>query len=444
MTQRFENKNEEMGRILNDSPLWKALLSDKEIRYSDFLGLFIETFKLNPVCADLSSRDYDIEVNREKKHTDLWIERIIDISEYVNNEGWDNANNALDEIGIIRLPWILIENKLKSIPFREQIELYTKKFVDEYINTVKQIFKTKHPEYRGRGKRIQLRTIENQNDEQIIILLNEIKNLKFYLISPFKSNDLDTEITVSRKIIPYNNGELKYNWEQITYPEIGKNILYILDNSRNLSVKSYLNDLFRDFAGVLDSMTLFNYALESKDFKTSIIDFFNPEDKIGFTEFNNMHSLYKKIKASQCAQELSRSLKKEISNKSVLKMKKDEILIHHDFSRNDSLFEVKKCLIEEELMIIIQFQSNELRKGIVVEDKSICKYDKWFEQEWDGIKFSPKLDKPSEHCSYRINDKMTFFYNRYDCEDETVEKILNLMALKIEDKEVLELYKLTK
>jgi len=434
MTPLINKTDEEKENTLNDSPLWKSLLTDKEIRYSDFLGLFIETYKQNPF--ENGQIEYDIEVNREKKHTDLWIEKIIDISNDEGNGICDNDNNSQEEIGVFKLPAILVENKLKSIPFRDQIEIYTEKFVSEYIHQVKQIFKSKHSEFQPsekgkKGKRITLPAIRRKEDEEVIKLLNEIQNLKFYLISPFENKDLNTTFTLTSQIIPYNNGVLEYTWKQITYNEIGNNMLTIIENN-NQTVIKYLKELFRDFAEILDSMTLFNSALTNLDFSTKIIDFFNPEGKPGFTDFKNMHSLYKKVKASQCAHELKKRMEKvDVSNKSVLKMHEDEVLIHFDFSRKDSLFEVKRCVLEKKLMIIIQYQNEELRKGLVVADGTISKYNSWFDQEWNGIQFLPKPN--GGHYSYRINDKMTFFYNKHKCENESVETILNLMAEKIQD-----------
>ena len=427
----------EKKNTLNDSPLWKSLLSDKEIRYSDFIGLFIETYKVNPFDCEQINETYNIEVNREKKHTDLWIEKILDISKDVNIETLPIRANEQDEIGIIRIPWILIENKLKSIPFEEQLRRYTEKFVDEYIIQIKKLFKSKHTEFQPskknkRGKQINLSAIREKNDEQISNLLNEIQHLKFYVISPFKNDDLKTTFKLSRQIIPYNNGILEFTWEQISYPELGNNMLKILENDNNHAVKKYLKELFRDFAEILDSMTLFNSALMNLDFTAKIIDFFNPSGKPGFKDFKNMHSLYAKVKASQCAHELKRRIKKvDVSNKSVLKMHVEEVLTHFDFSRKDSLFEVKKCIIENKLMIIIQYQNKELRKGLVVADKTIGNYNLWFDQQWNGIEFS---QKPNDgYYSYRINDEMTFFYYKHECENESVDTILELMAEKIQD-----------
>jgi hypothetical protein len=434
MTLQTNINSEEKKRILNDSPLWNSLLTDKEIRYSDFLGLFIETYKQNPF--EHGQIGYDIEVNREKKHTDLWIEKIIDISNDEGNGIRDTDNNSQEEIGVFKLPVILVENKLKSIPFRDQIKIYTEKFIDEYIYQVKQIFKSKHSEFQPsekgkKGKQITLPAIREKNDEEVIKLLNEIQNLKFYLISPFKTQGLDSTFKFTRKIIPNNKGVLEYTWKQITYDEIGNNILNILDKDEHKEIKKYLKELFQDFAEILNSMTLFNSALMDIDFTAEIKDFFAPKKKEGFKDFKNMHSLYKKVKASQCAQKLSELSKCEVNRKPALKMVKEEICCHYDFSRNDSLFEVKKCIVKGELIIIIQYQNEELRKGLVVSDIAISKYNSWFDQEWNGIKFLPKPN--GGHYSYRINDKMTFFYYKHKCENESVETILNLMAEKIQD-----------
>ena len=110
--------------ILNKSPLWSGLLFDKEIRYSDFLSLYMEEQEVEPFNNEELKRS-EYLISREKKHTDIWIDKIIKISDFdkdnINDEKYLNIRD--DEL---KLPAILIENKLKSIPNKFQLEEYTK------------------------------------------------------------------------------------------------------------------------------------------------------------------------------------------------------------------------------------------------------------------------------------------------------------------------------
>ena len=71
---------------------------------------------------------------------------------------------------------------------------------------------------------------------------------------------------------------------------------------------------------------------------------FKPKGIFLDKDFEKMADLYSKYRASQCADELSKSIGEPISEKSVLKLVKNDILIHYDFSRKHGLFEVKKYI----------------------------------------------------------------------------------------------------
>lgn len=425
--------NDDRLEILNSSPLWKALLLDKEIRYSDFLGLFIETFSHNPIDNSKIEKKEgtSIEVNREKKYTDLWIDRL-----FINDE-----DNLLGKEEEIRIPILLIENKLKSIPYREQLKSYTEKFVEEYVNQVKELFRKRNKDFQKvNGDRApSIRKEDIEKDEYFRTLLCEVRHLKFFLITAVDHKKLSKQFVFKDikkpNIVPLNKEYLKYSWECYNYSEIGKNMITFLSSTKDelaKGEKKYLLELFKDFGNILNSMTVFSDALQLSNLDEKITDFFDPKKKEGFSEVKKMQSLYKKYRASECAIILAKKLKKKIDSKSVLKLIENEIVINHGFTNNNGLFDVKKCYSEENLYVILQYQNQELRKGIVVKDKELSVYKDWLKQKWGRIKFDPQND--GNPYSFKVNHELTFYFYRHQCRNEKVSKILNLMKAKINEK----------
>jgi transposase-like protein len=419
--------------FLNDSPLWKALLLDKEIRYSDFLGLFIETFLHNPIdSSDIPTKDGSlIEVNREKKHTDLWIDRV-----FINGEGI-----LLETEKEIRLPVFLIENKLKSIPYADQLRSYTEKFVKEYVNQVKELFRQKNKDFQKvvgiRAKSIKKEDIAK--DEYIKNLLCDVRHLQFYLITAVDHKELTQQFIFNDiekpDIVPLKEENLKFEWKCYTYSDIGRNMTSFLNTTKHeiaKGKKKYLLELFKDFAIILNSMTVFSDAFQLSNFDEKINEFFDPVQKSGFSNVKKMHSLYKKYRASECASELSKLLTEKIDSKSILKLDENEIVINHGFTNDNGLFDVKKCYCKEKLYVIIQYQNKELRKGIVVKDNELNGYKDWLNQQWDHIKFDSQSDgKP---YSFKVNHELTYYFFKYQCKNEKVSEIINLMKEKINEK----------
>jgi len=441
-------KKDQRISILEDSPLWNGLLVDKEIRYSDFLAFFMETFKSNPFLnTDLN--DSNIEIHREKKHTDLWIdEKVIDVLEYVVEE--KSNEDAEEKHLIIRFPCFLIENKLKSIPSEEQLVDYTKKFINEYINAVKSLFRYKNTEYKKKGKRINKLDIEK--DPSLVTRLSNISELKFYLFAPIKYEDILVEIPKPH-LVPIQGSKLSFKWECFTYSAIGNRIKEKVKQERTKKnnnhlqepKKKYLFDLFEDFGDILNSISLFTDDLSDIKPEEKIIDCFEPRG--AFIDFPKMKSLFVKYRASQCADRLSKRISKPISSKNLTKLNNGDIVIHHDYSRTESLFEVKKRIYAD-LHLIIQYQNKELRKGIVVKTGSANKYKEWFRKEWNGIHFLPQPTKEEtieqeNYYKYEVNHELTFYYCKHRCENMSVKAVMDIMQDYADDEDMLNYYSST-
>ena len=105
---------EEMIEKLNKSTLFRLSLGSKELFHSNFLAWLAEksTAFYQEILSFLGLSDYDIKsyhVYREKEHIDLWLEF------------------EIQENQITKKVKVFIENKVKSIPYKSQLDTYAEK-----------------------------------------------------------------------------------------------------------------------------------------------------------------------------------------------------------------------------------------------------------------------------------------------------------------------------
>jgi hypothetical protein len=108
---------QEIIKSLKSSPLFNLSLSSKELFHSNFIAWLIseypnEMWSIFSKCTELEPDKYKIEkasAHREKEHIDL----MFDVEKIGSAEG---------KIKII------IENKVKSLPYKKQLEEYSTKF----------------------------------------------------------------------------------------------------------------------------------------------------------------------------------------------------------------------------------------------------------------------------------------------------------------------------
>ena len=108
-------KIEKLIKELNDSPLFHLSLASKELFHSNFLAWFIETFpeQGRSLVKDLTNESFcgtkdELLIQREKDNIDLQVE----------------CNGKR----------LVLENKLKSLPGKEQLERYKSKFTEKENN----------------------------------------------------------------------------------------------------------------------------------------------------------------------------------------------------------------------------------------------------------------------------------------------------------------------
>lgn len=419
-------KQQEKKEYLRKSPLFRSLLSGNEIRYSDVIGYFIETFIFNPL-ANKSIKYNNIYVYREKSHTDLWI----------NAVNSDSTKPEVDDS--LERPLFLIENKLKTLPIDNQLRNYSEVFVNSYIDY-----------YKGKIKQVEggTRVVKNKLFDNRENIQSEIRKLEFFLLLPISK---EKQRTITCDIPKINFGqinELQLTWKIITYEKLGSNIYKFINKKKKEGSDIYLYAFFNDFAKILMSFSILSRWFNDLSMSKSIIKVFNAPDI--FKELN-MEDLYSKFRASQCAEQLSIMIHNSlISDLSFNEIDSNKIYIHTSFSRKSSLFEVKQR-IGKDIIYVIQYQAGVLKKGLAIKTETANKYYDWFKHSWFiKVKESEEREAVFEvkneagqkdedkFYKYSINKKLTFYYSIYRIvkkgrHELTIKEILNLMKYYISD-----------
>lgn len=188
--------NKKIAHLIN-SPLFNSLLNGDEIRYSDIIVYLINRFKIIPFDTEITKGNF--RVYREKSHTDIWINKF-------------DINRTGD---LFELPYILVENKLKSLPEESQLKGYTEIFIGQFIESFKNIIRKENPNWQNITRNRLL-----PYKERIIC---ELKNLRFYLLTPVSEGNY----TISLNLPEINSGdnmELTIEWKNVSYEALGRNI----------------------------------------------------------------------------------------------------------------------------------------------------------------------------------------------------------------------------
>ncbi len=424
----MSTKNESK-QILKESMLFWSLLKANEIRYTDLLSFLIQELEYNPFIQGLPKLcKTDYNTHREYLKTDLWI---------VKKDGEKNKGK----------PYILIENKLKSIPYDDQLKKYSKKFVKEYFSyfkrELKESMKNKGMTYFMKNK-LPLEEIEEFKKSCM-------KELKFIVLLPYENTVPSKTVKVSINDIEKDNTyEILCKWEYQSYGSLGDKILPILDKAQ-IKKTSYMYKYFNDFANVLCAYKDVKYADVIPEASAMINEVMTPS-----TIFKNLELeiLYDKIMASHLAGLLKDSLGKpdfqSIAPEDLNSECDGYIAIHHTYTTS-ALFEVGKKL-GNELFYLIQYQAGQLRKGLVVKTKGFKesdKFKKFIEAKWDKdfsdqeltIKkeTAKKFDKRYHWFETGEKKEYIWYLTIYkiihkDVKDDlTVEKLVDIMARHIKE-----------
>lgn len=416
---------------LNQSPLFNSLLNGDEIRYSDIIAYLIKRFNIIPFDKEINKGNY--QVHREKKHTDIWINKFD-----INRTG-----------EIFEIPDILVENKLKSLPDESQLKEYTEIFIAEFIESFKNVIRRENPNWQNINRN---RLLTYQ--ERIIC---EIKNLRFYLLTPIS----DSNFHIRLNLPEINAGidlELTIEWKNVSYETLGihihkflknnsfRNVLKSLYSLKSLHQAIYEFHFFNDFAKILMSFSQISEDLKTFAVQTPVLKFFTPDEV--FSDMG-LEVLYAKVRASKCATHLSQLKGVQISGISCNLLSVGTIVANFDFSNGHSLFEYKRKLTDH-MTYIIQYQAGVLKKGLVISPETAQRFENWFRADWivEGITLNFQILNVDavldidRYNTYNEGDKV-FYYSKCiianlpEPDLVTVDKLTRLMVEKIDEIEEL-------
>lgn len=301
-------------QILKNSPLFNISLGSKELFHSNFLYWLAnkypyETGQLFSKYLNNNSGDVSIlDSEREKENIDLYLE-------------FKNGQK------------LFIENKVKSIPYKEQLEQYTKE----------------------------------QNSK------NNFQNNNFLLLS----------LTQPSFDLLNING---VKWHCINYYELGK----LLNNLIPKIKTDYEKNIVKDYIGFI--LALQNVESVAKiNFSEDKFDFNNGQIYKQFKEIR-LADLYLKKKYELIAQELYNRLGKEFKSLVVFekwskeragKLKPGFMFVNSGMTRAQGLVEVMYT-IKKDLCMGVQIQDNSYRKFVFGKNgkkiaKNLKDQNKWFD-----------------------------------------------------------------
>lgn len=434
-----EMSPEEKITFFKESALWNYLLLDKEIRYSDFITFFMEKYQYDPfneknLAETLGAINGKFEVSREKQKIDIWIDK-------VENFEVDEEEHREKFITVLT-PYIIIENKLKSLPYEKQLQNYTETILKEYYNSQKTKLKLdckiKRITWEKFKKKIKEKNINPKND------------IGFYLFTPNSVKSSNIEITIKKDIIKedFFEEDKEFNWAHSSYKEIGERILKKIPQKEN---RDHFDHLMEEFANVLININVFYDELNKFEIDEEILNVFDPGKNEIFNEFPKMHDLFHKYRASQCAKYLNEKLNENEEHSIIgnwsweeFKKLKEEgkytYIISHSFSNKTGIFEIAR-MINDNIIYSIQYQDKVLKKALVLENDDNENYTEFFKNPWEGTengqqrKFVFKNGQLDGKClKYKFDDKRTFYYTKHTVrEEDTVIDIINLMVQHIMD-----------
>jgi hypothetical protein len=224
----------------------------------------------------------------------------------------------------------------------------------------------------------------------------------------------------------------------ITYEDLGKRIGEKI-NSTPID-DDYKKCFWKDFSEVLMDFTVILPELQKPIITDILIESFKPKE---LCKKFWLKDLYSKTIASYCADFLSKSFN---PSKSVYSCKHSDmgdtdILVSHDFSNGNGIFQVARKIFGGNAIkgnqyngvtYLIQYQAGFLKKGLIMHRNLYNKYYDWIASSWVDYTFDINNTK-----LYEYEDKPEgyyYYYSRYYVlPNQSIREIVTLMAQHIDD-----------
>lgn len=401
----MENKN--YVEELKNNAVFQLSLSSKELFHSNFLcwlaedhncsDVFIEVLKLfgfeeneaKSIVEGLQKGEY--MALREYKNFDFCI------CEKVKNFKQDKTDEDADEEFIPGRLLLVLENKFKSIPYKQQLEEYSKKAEelnkDGRKNKAKAMWLVNNP----RKTSCNLLYWNEKNYQEELGIMENI-NTKFVLLSLAKEvcgiDNLNRQSDFS--IAMSTDKEKKYTWKFVSYEDYAEKLNEGPNNG------DFTNELIKQYAGfllsfqkLLHSNTTLPSSSEVEKTEWSILSCRKDMKSI------RMDDIWQKLVANVIGIALQKRLEdtnyttKSIKSVSEVLGSKEkmpnpnEIILSIGFSRGTALIDVK-LVLNEKILFGIQIQGNAYKRLLEVVDDN---YD--WEADLGNFKgmFRHKCDK---------------------------------------------------
>lgn len=340
---------------LKDSPLFNLSLSSKELFHSNFLywiwKISPSAFQqvMNSFGANTNQWPPNYEVRREYENFDLCV--------------LDAENNIL----------LVLENKVKSIPYKKQLDEYEKK-VQKLYGIANFMVELSHGQLTYRNK-----TYKEGDPSNPDAVNYKFKNYNSYLAVDFILLTLPQHFP-DRSII--QNGR----WKIVDYITYRTSIGSIKKSIQGLC--PYNTCILNDYYAFLDALVVLYNEWCNKCYTQLFVNNTSP-DYVKDAELLRIHDLYHKSKYARICTDLQISINKlglkgytEVENNDdvILKQSGNCIAFGYGFSNGGPFVEVKIKPAGLSPIFAIQIQGKQYRHAVVM------KHDGGHSNIWSEIK----------------------------------------------------------
>lgn len=425
---------------LQNNPIFQLSLSSKELFHSNFLAWLAEDKNtrgiFNQLMRDwMNDPDWDFNdekmmVKREYKNFDFCICQ--KVRNYHTEKEEDQEEKYIPGAIIF-----VLENKFKSLPYKEQLEKYHEKVIQLNIQGLKdqekENEKKKRLENNWAKKNAEL--INSQNSKTKYVLLTLADNI---LGNTAKTNSNELAFTTTNTVA---DGKTEFTdkaeWKIINYTQYS-NILSQLNEDKklwdNIENKSFYQELIDKYCMFIDAfsnhITCCLKEISSKE-ECTINNDICWNILTNHQEFYKIrcYDIWQKLVMYECAKYLVSLFDNKFTidynsndkhiwedKKNGILPQKEKLYIGIGFYHGEAFLEFKYLMPNDAIFCLQQQGNNSLSIGLVVKDCNIPKNNK-SETEWNeevikviGDKFPKDIDfKKEKFYSYQ-GDYCSFFY----------------------------------
>jgi hypothetical protein len=438
---------------LQNNPIFQLSLSSKELFHSNFLAWLAEDKNTRGIFNQLMQvwlndpiwefKEEEMMVKREYKNFDFCICQKVR-NYHIKKEEEDEIQEEKYIPGAIIF---VLENKFKSLPYKEQLENYHKKVIYLNIQGLKEQEKTKN-----RGSNRLGNNWAKKNEE----LINFQNSKTKYVLLTLADNILDKTSKVNSDELVFTTtstvavGKTEFTnraeWKIINYKQYS-NILSQLNKKKklwnNVENKCFYQKLINKYCMFID---IFSNHISSCLKKISNKKECTINNDICWNILTSHQEFYKircydiwqKLVMYECAKYLVSLLDNKFTidynsndkhiwedKKNVIPQEKEKLYIGIGFFHGEAFLEVKFLMPNGTIFCLQQQGNNSLSVGLVVKGCNIPKSNKK-DSEWNeeviktiGNKFPKGMDfQKKKYYSYQ-GEKCSFFY--YHIQEEEVE-----------------------